>query len=139
MRAVAIKNKTLLQKPPVGKPKKKILLVDDDWIFLQMLKSRLMRRGFEVVTAGSEKEFWEKAFSAKPDLIIVDLLLKNKMGQEVYRNLLRFGLDPGIPVIFMSAFVDEELKKYESETRGAILYSKSVDFKELVKKIQERS
>lgn len=120
---------------PQEKRKKRILLVDDDWLFLQMLKTRLTRRGFEVVPANTEKEFWEKAFSVGPDLIIVDLLLKNKMGQEVYQSLVRFGLDPGIPVIFMSAFVDEKFRKYETASTSAVLYSKSVDFNELVKKI----
>ena len=116
--------------------KKRILVVDDDWIFLQLLKFRLSRHGFEVVVAREEKEFWEKAFQTKPDLIMIDLLLKNKMGPDVYENLINFGLDPAIPVIFISAFVENEEVRHPQKGQKFALYNKSCDFEGLLWDIQ---
>jgi DNA-binding response OmpR family regulator len=113
--------------------KKLTLLMDDDRTFLQMLKPRLARRGFKIVTAGNESEFWNRAFAEQPDLIIADLELRDKLGPDVYQNFLRVGFDPGIPVVFLSGVAESQTVR-EEET---VLCSKAVGFEEFVKKINE--
>ena len=115
--------------------KKRILVVDDDWIYLELLKFRLLRRSFEVLTARNEKELWEKAFGAKLDMIIIDLLLKNNVGSNSYQNLVNFGFDPTVPVIFMSAFVNEEMMNSPAAGEKFLMYHKSSDFEELMNDI----
>lgn len=117
--------------------KKRILVVDDERPILELLKFKLSRRRFEVATANDEKEFWEKAFEQKPTLIILDIGLKNKIGTDIYHNLLNFGFDPNVPVIFMTALVKDQPSHSETPGRKYALYSKPFDFDLLIKKIDE--
>ena len=95
-------------KRTVNKMKNRILIADDDWFFLQLLKFKLGKYGFEVITANNEKELWKHAFDSEPDLILIDLLLKSKIGSDVYETMIDFGLKQDVPVVFMSAFVDQQ-------------------------------
>ena len=91
--------------PDIELAKKKILIVDDEWAILELLKFKLARLGYAVITAGTEKEFWKRAFAEKPDLVILDIWLKNKLGTDIYENMLQFGFNPKTPVIFISALI----------------------------------
>lgn len=114
-----------------------ILVVDDEKPIRELLRHKLSLRGFEVVTAKNEKEFWEYSFRQKPDLIILDLWLKNKIGSDVYDNLLHFGFDSEVPVIFITALVEGFPKTYSSVPgKKYALYSKPFDFEKLAEEIQ---
>ena len=116
--------------------KKRILVVDDDFMIRELLKFKLSRYGFEVITAKNEKEFWAKTFAAKPDLIILDILLKNKSGPSVYQILVDFvGLDPDIPVVFITALLDKEAAPKNSTGVNFSILTKPFDFEELVGEI----
>ena len=115
---------------------KRILVVDDDLMIRELLKFKLSRCGFEVITARNEKEFWGKTFAEKPDLIILDILLRNKSGPSVYQNLVDFvGLDPDIPVVFITALLDKEAAPKNSAGVNFSILTKPFNFEELVSEI----
>jgi len=58
-----------------GDPKK-VLLVDDDTDFLEMHTAVLEHRGYKVIAARSSKECLEKLDEAKPDLVILDVMME---------------------------------------------------------------
>ncbi|HLD50223.1 MAG TPA: response regulator, partial [bacterium] len=108
-----------------------------DFMIRELLKFKLARQGFEVVTAGNEKEFWGKVFETKPDLIILDVFLKNKSGPESYRNLIEFaGLAPGTPVIFITALLEKEMAPENGKAATCALLIKPLDFEELMREIE---
>lgn len=111
--------------------KKKILVVDDEASILTLLRFKLSKCGFEIETASSGSQFWEKAFAFKPDLIILDIWLNGKLGTEIYHDLLSAGFDAGIPVIFVTALIEEHPQK-QSSTGQYILYSKPLNFERLL-------
>ena len=116
--------------------KTRILVVDDDFMIRELLKLKLSKRGFEVATAGNEKEFWDKTFAAKPDLIILDILLKNKSGADSYRNLVDFiGLDPDIPVIFVTGLLDQRSVSHGPAGANYTVLAKPIDFEDLLNEI----
>ena len=116
--------------------KNRILIVDDDLMIRELLKFKLLRRGFEVITAGNEKEFCRKVFKVKPDLIILDILLKNKSGPSVYQDLVDFfGLAPDIPVVFISALLNKEEALKNSLGSNYAVLPKPFDFEKLVSEI----
>lgn len=86
--------------------KKKILVVDDDEVFLKVLTNRL-EENFEIETALNGREFMEKALARKPDLIILDILLGKEQGPEVYNRILSRGFNPSVPVLFLSSLVED--------------------------------
>ena len=114
----------------------KILVVDDEKPIRELLRHKLSVLGFEVVTAKNAKEFSECAFAQKPDLIILDIWLKNKIGPDVYHELLRVGFDEEVPVIFITALIEGEPKRTQMlPGKKYALYSKPFDFEKLVHEI----
>ncbi len=58
----------------------KILVVDDDKEFLEILQESLPTHGFEVSLAQNGEEFRQQVFTSKPDLIILDIMLGESNG-----------------------------------------------------------
>ncbi len=109
---------------------KKILVVDDEWGILELLRVKLTKRGFEVITAQNREEFFESVFKNKPDLVILDIWLGNDGGgPQLYDEAIERGLDPSVPVIFISALVEEGTPPKHAVRGGRYaLYGKPFDF-----------
>ncbi len=73
--------------PKTGAPKARVLVVDDNRSAVRALELVLGRDGFEVLTAYDGVEGLEKAFEARPDLIILDVVMPGMDGYEVCRRL----------------------------------------------------
>ncbi|MGB9840515.1 response regulator, partial [Thermovenabulum sp.] len=67
--------------------KNKILVVDDEKPIVDILKYNLSKEGYEVVAAFDGEEAVEIAFSEKPDLILLDIMLPKKDGFTVCKTL----------------------------------------------------
>ena len=82
----------------------KILLVEDDAAFCEMLAKFLMRKSFEVTSCYSAEDALKKIETEKFDLIITDLRLPNYDGIEL---MLQFKTKfPSIPVLLMTGYSD---------------------------------
>ncbi|MDP3921007.1 MAG: response regulator [Candidatus Omnitrophota bacterium] len=82
---------------------KKILIVDDEPAIVLLLKSRLSKMNYAVVTASNGREGLAVARTEKPNLIITDVLMPEMTGYQLVEHL-RDDADIGeIPVIVMSA------------------------------------
>ena len=81
----------------------KILYVEDNEDNINMLKSRLERRGFSVVVAMDGEQAVEMAVAEEPSLIIMDLSLPNVDGWEATRRLKANEKTRHIPVVALSA------------------------------------
>ena len=81
----------------------KILYVEDNEDNLYMLSNRLMRRGYEVVSARDGEQGIAMAGSEAPALILMDLSLPVIDGWEATRRLKTEPLTRNIPVIALSA------------------------------------
>ena len=62
----------------------RILVVDDEQDILRLLEYNLGSAGFNVVTADDGPEGLETAKRIQPDLIILDIMLPNMEGTEVF-------------------------------------------------------
>ncbi|MBT5955022.1 response regulator [bacterium] len=83
--------------------KNKILIVDDEEDFVQVVKMRLEFNGFEVSTANDGKEGLQKAREEFPNLIILDAMLPSIDGFKICK-LLKFDEKyQNIPVVMLSA------------------------------------
>lgn len=83
---------------------KKILLVDDEVDFVKVNKVALENKGYKVVAAYDEKEALEKALKEKPDVIILDVMLKRKTGGfNVSRELRKYEEIRNTPIIMLTA------------------------------------
>ncbi len=114
---------------------KSILLVDDDPSVAQMLTMLLETRGYEVHIARSGKEVFNK-ITDTIDLILLDLVLPDKGGFEICRQIRDDQLTRQIPIIILSAkFLPEDV--VEALYLGADDYlSKPFEYEELLARME---
>jgi two-component system KDP operon response regulator KdpE len=85
----------------------RILVVDDEPQILRALRSTLRGAGYEVNTAASAEEALTAAATQPPEAVILDLVLPDRSGVEVCRELRRW---TQVPVLVLSAVGDEREK-----------------------------
>ncbi len=88
--------------------KAKILIVDDDWATRELLQLKLSKDEFQIFAAATAEEFKTIAKNEKPDIILLDIVLGERQGTDVYDELLAEGFDPLVPVIFMSTLAQDQ-------------------------------
>lgn len=114
---------------------KKILIIDDDKDFVDILKHNLEKKEYAVSYAYDGRAGIEKARLERPDLIIVDIMLPEVDGYKVSR-LLKFDTKyRSIPII-MFASRYEGSKPLSSEVGADAYIAKSTDTEELFEKIE---
>jgi len=86
---------------------RKILLVDDEKDFLDLLAQHLKRNDFELITAGDGMEALNKARRFLPDVILLDLMLPDLDGLSVCDILRNQASTANIPVILLTALAGE--------------------------------
>lgn len=80
----------------------KILIVEDDQFLRDLMLAKLEEEEFEVDIAVDGEEALEKVAKAKPDLILLDLLLPKMDGFEVLEKIKNDKGTKDIPVIILS-------------------------------------
>lgn len=83
--------------------KKKVLLVDDEIDFVEVVSTRLEANGFEVLPAYDGEEALEKVKEARPDIIILDIMMPKINGFDVCRKLKLDQNYKDIPIIMLTA------------------------------------
>lgn len=112
----------------------KILAVDDEAAILELLELSLKKNGFEVVTAADGREALAKA--AGVDLIVLDVMLPELDGFEVCRRLKLDKATQSIPIIMLTAKLDEIDKVLGLELGADDYMTKPFSPRELVARIK---
>lgn len=84
-----------------------VLVADDDEDILQLVSFRLQRAGYTVVTAADGPQALAAAREHKPDLAVLDVMMPGLNGYEVTRQLRADAATAQIPVILLTARVQE--------------------------------
>ena len=83
--------------------KKKILVVDDEALLVDLVKIRLEANNYEVVAAYDGVEGLEKARNEKPDLVLLDIAMPFMDGYQTLQKLKENAQTKPIPVIMLTA------------------------------------
>ena len=119
----------ITQSPAVQVSPPTILIVDDDPDITLVLKDLLEHAGYLVQVAMTGAEALNRAKADQLSAVLLDLMLPDMDGLSVLALLK--GMDPALPVIMLTAFV-EVAKKHASLTEGAFGYlTKPYDGEEL--------
>ncbi len=111
----------------------RVLVVDDEPQILRALRTSLRAAGYDVVTADSGESALAAAALQPPDAVILDLILPDRPGTEVCRELRKWS---SAPVIVLSA-VGEEREKVAALDAGADDYvTKPVGIDELLARLR---
>ena len=84
--------------------KQTILVVDDEPKLVAVLRAYLESDAYHVVTAGDGREALDQFRRARPDLLILDLMLPELDGLEVCRRIRQ---ESNVPIIMLTARVEE--------------------------------
>ncbi|EKD42062.1 MAG: Response regulator receiver protein [uncultured bacterium] len=118
--------------------KKKILIIDDEDDYRQTLMDRLIFEGFEVIEALNGVSGIEMAEEAKPDLILLDLMMPVMNGYSCWANLRKDAFLKSIPVLILTAKMHAHDVFWGSSLPERDYINKSISLNQLLRRIYEK-
>lgn len=113
----------------------KILLVDDEADILEFLKYNLEQENFEVLVSSNGKDAL-KNISQNPDLIVLDIMMPEMDGFELYENIKSDKKYQHIPIIFLTAKAGETDEIKGLDLGASDYIQKPVSPKKLIARIK---
>jgi DNA-binding response OmpR family regulator len=83
----------------------RILIVDDEPLYIQLLQVNLKAEGYDVISAGDGNEALEKVSSVRPDLVILDVMMPKLDGFATCERIRQFSQ---VPIIMLTARGEEQ-------------------------------
>lgn len=118
--------------------KKTVALVEDEPLLSNLLKKRLIKEGFDVLTAKDGEKALELIKNNKVDLILLDIILPKVSGFEFMEEINKSGNYENIPVIIISNLGQEsDIKKGKSLGAVGYFVKAHVSIENLVNQIKE--
>jgi two-component system alkaline phosphatase synthesis response regulator PhoP len=120
---------------------KKILIVDDDPDLVEAVSTILESKGYALAKAYGGVEGLQKARAENPDLIVLDVMMPDKDGYEVCKELKADEKYRSIPILLLTAVVSNiPTSRYTQqmgmETEADDYVDKPVEPQELVKRVE---
>jgi CheY-like chemotaxis protein len=118
-------------------PLKTILVVDDDEVIREFIKTELERGGYNVIESKDGAESIRKFVEHKDNiqLLILDIIMPRMQGKEVYETIKKIRSDT--KAIFITGYDEEYLYKRRLLEKGSELIPKSQIPKLLLGKVRE--
>jgi len=114
---------------------KKILLVEDEEDLRELIEERLTAEGYEVHMAENGNQGLARAKELHPDLIISDVIMPEKDGNQFFKDLRATEEGKNIPFIVLTARA--KMRDYFEVVDVDAFFDKPFDFDELIKAIED--
>ena len=115
--------------------KAKVLLVDDSAMARRSVRQMLEADGYAVVEAEDGMTALERYFLEKPDLVLLDLVMKGMNGLDVLEKLRL--MDPAARVIVVSADVQHSSRELARDAGASAFVIKPVSRPEILKAVAD--
>ena len=115
---------------------KKILVVDDEKDIVELISYNLEQEGFAVIKAYDGQMAWERVKTAKPDLVVLDLMIPGIHGLEVCKLIRRDAATQNLPIIMLTAKSDQVDKILGLELGADDYVTKPFNVRELIARIR---
>ncbi len=109
----------------------KVLVADDDKVFVELVSSRFRGQGFEVQVAFDVMQAMMGAMKAPPDVILLDVKMPGGTGFDALRRLKANGKTAAIPVIVISALEEPGISDKVQGLGAAAFIPKPASFEEI--------
>jgi two-component system phosphate regulon response regulator PhoB len=113
-----------------------VLVIEDEADVLELVRYHLTKAGFRVLVARDGRAGLAEARAAKPDVIVLDLMLPEMPGEDVCRELKAGGETAAIPVIMLTAKAQPEERVAGFELGADDYVAKPFSPRELVLRVQ---
>lgn len=117
--------------------KKKIFYAEDSDSLIKLMTYKLQNEGYDIKVFTNGEEVFEKAFSEKPDLVILDLMMPIKDGLTVLKEIKSNPETASIPVIMLTTNAEEETILKSLEAGAAEYITKPFSTAVLLAKIKK--
>ncbi|MEY2747156.1 MAG: Response regulator [Planctomycetota bacterium] len=115
----------------------RVLVVEDEQALAQVLAIRLQAAGFEVEHASNGLEGLRRAMAWKPEALLLDVRLPDLDGLELHARLRAHPEHSDLPVVFLSANVQDSARQ-RALSQGAHAYlTKPYDPRDVVAALRE--
>lgn len=113
--------------------RRKILLVDDEVGFAEILRDLIVMDGYEVILVYDGQEALDQLNIFTPDLIISDIMMPRVGGLELYHRIRETPSFSKVPFLFISGFEDNRILKdiHDDELFGIL--NKPIDMEQIQK------
>jgi DNA-binding response OmpR family regulator len=115
---------------------KKILIIDDEVDLVETIRFPLEMEGFHVLVSCNGEEGLNQARKESPDLILLDLMLPKLDGYKICRLLKFDERYKHIPILMLTAKIQEKDKATGMETGANEYITKPFEMDELMKKVK---
>ena len=114
-----------------------ILVIDDSTTNVVLLEAILKEKGYTINTALSAKEAYNVLKNAKPNLILLDLLMPRISGFDFLEKIRRDKETEDVPVIVITAVNDDEYSQKALNLGATEVLQKPVDIPVLIGKVEK--
>ncbi len=118
-------------------PRKKVLVVDDEYDLVELIESRLEANGYEVVKAINGMTGLQKAKDELPDVIILDVSMPQIDGFSVCRIIKSNPKLRDIPIIMLTSRTAKSDRKLGKEIQADAYMTKPFEASNLLGKIEQ--
>ncbi|NBW39745.1 response regulator [bacterium] len=113
---------------------KKILIIDDDMIALDIVDLLFEEHGFEVIRSSDGCRAISAIDDTAPDIVLVDLMMPKMSGQECIQALRAKGLN--VPIVAFTAIDDPEVHADVETLGGSLVLTKPCKPSLLLKEVE---
>ncbi len=108
----------------------KILIAEDELLFVKVMRLEFEKKGFQIESVVDAQNAFAKAVEYQPDLILLDVRLKNNTsGIEAARKIRASGIQT--PIIFTTGNSFESTSSQIEDISDAKILIKPIDFRQL--------
>ena len=127
-------NAATTNRSSASEPAPKVLVVDDEQYIRDLVGTALRYEGFDVTEADTGRSAINAVVTARPDLVVLDVMLPDLDGLEVTRRLRTDGVR--VPVVFLTARDATEDKVVGLTVGGDDYLTKPFSLEELVARVR---
>jgi len=125
-----------VKRGPAGHSSGRVLVVEDERDVAELLRYNLGKEGYDVVVAATGAEAVRQAHEARPDLVLLDIMVPQLNGWEICRRLKQDTETRAIPVIMVTGRVEEGDKVLGFEVGADDYVTKPFSPRELIARIR---
>ena len=116
---------------------RRILLVDDEVGFAELLRDLLVMDNYEVDVAHDGQEGLEKIEAFKPDVIISDIVMPRLSGFEMFKKVKAVPATSSIPFLFITGFQDERVLAEARKIGVFGILRKPIDIEQIENRLKD--
>jgi DNA-binding response OmpR family regulator len=115
----------------------RVMVVDDDAFVRQIIRTKLLSKGLEVIEAANGQDALKKAETEKPCLIVLDIMMPGMNGFDVCERLKANPQTVNVPVLFLTSRGDQEDRERAMRLGALDFFMKPFSPQKLSEKIME--